>query len=202
MQGAENEAAAGEHRASARFAVTARDGATLYARLLDEDDVDALQRFNAKLSERTRQVFLPHAYDRTTVSRCVARTRSGHDRAYVLYHGDEAVGYFFLWDFDQAVPVLGIGLADAWQGQGLGELMLRRLIDDARCANRDAIELTTVPGNERAFRLYRRLGFELIGEVDNVAGDGRVVRERRMFLALKPGVRPVDRTFKPPADKS
>ena len=112
--------------------------------------------------------------------------------------GEELVGYYFLWDFDQPAPVLGIGLADAWQGQGLGRLMLRHLIEEARRAGRDAIELTTGLGNERAFRLYRRVGFELVGEVDNVAGDGRIVRERRMFLPLKPGVQPVERSFEPP----
>jgi hypothetical protein len=42
------------------------------------------------------------------------------------------------------------------------------------------------------------VGFELVGEVDNVAGDGRVVREYRMFLALQPGARPPAREFKPP----
>jgi ribosomal protein S18 acetylase RimI-like enzyme len=58
--------------------------------------------------------------------------------------------------------------------------------------------LTTVITNARAFRLYERAGFVLVGEVDNIAGDGRVVRERRMFLPLRPGARPPPREFKPP----
>jgi ribosomal protein S18 acetylase RimI-like enzyme len=69
--------------------------------------------------------------------------------------------------------------------------MLRFLIDEARLKGREGIELTTVLTNVRALQLYRRVGFEEIGEVDNVAGDGRIVRERRMFMALKPGARPV-----------
>jgi ribosomal protein S18 acetylase RimI-like enzyme len=72
-------------------------------------------------------------------------------------------------------------------------------MSDARTAGRDAIELTTVPTNERALRLYHRVGFEEAGETDNIAGDGRIVRERRMFLALKPGACPRERSFKPPA---
>lgn len=136
-----------------------------------------------------------------TLARYIARSQSGKDRAFVLCRGEDVVGYFFLWHFDQPVPVLGIRLADAWQGLGLGECMLRLLISDARGADRDAIELTTMPVNEKAFRLYRRVGFALLGEVvDNLAGNGRVVREWRMFLALKPGVRPGDRSFKPPTE--
>jgi RimJ/RimL family protein N-acetyltransferase len=190
--------AAGKLPAPLQFALTARNGTTLQGHLLAEADLVPLQRFNANLSDRTRSFFLPHAYDMATLARYAARNRSGKDRAFVLYRRDELVGYFFLWDFDQPAPVLGIGLADAWQGQGLGEPMLRLLIDEARSAGCDAIELTTVLKNELAFRLYRRIGFELLGEVDNVAGDGRTVRERRMLLALKPGVRPAARSFKPP----
>jgi RimJ/RimL family protein N-acetyltransferase len=76
--------------------------------------------------------------------------------------------------------------------------MLGRLIDDARAAERLGIELTTVPGNERAFQLYRRAGFIHLGDVDNVAGDGRVVREHRMFLPLQAGASPPARHFGPP----
>lgn len=180
------------------FTLTARNGITLHGHGLTDADILGIQRFDAGLSDRTRSVFLPHAYDAATLARYAARNRSGHDRAFVLCDQEDVVGYFFLWDFDQSVPVLGIGLADAWQGQGLGELILRLLINEARAAARDAIELTTVPTNKLALRLYLRVGFEFVGEVDNIAGDGRTVRERRMLLALKAGVRLPDRTFKPP----
>lgn len=177
----------------------ARNGSRLTVRRLAPPDVAALQRFNARLSPATRGVFLPHAYDDASLARYVERARSGEDRAYVVVDDDaEVAGYAFLWEFERAVPLLGIGFADAWQGQGLGEPMLRRLIEDARDAGRSGIELTTAVTNERALRLYLRLGFTLVGEVDNVAGDGRVVRERRLFLTLQPGAHPSQRTFKPP----
>jgi RimJ/RimL family protein N-acetyltransferase len=177
----------------------ARNGAELVARRIAGGDAGALRRFNDGLSAATRSVFLPHVYDEATIERYVVRDRAAQDRIYVLCRGEEIVGYFFLWDFDQPVPLLGVGLADAWQGQGLGEAMLRILIADARAAGCEAIELTTVPENVRAFRLYERVGFQHVGDVENMAGDGRVVRERRMFLALKEGVRPAVREFKPPA---
>lgn len=181
-----------------RSTLLARNGTLLRVRRLSEALIPLLQRFNAGLSEQTRSVFLPHTYDEATLARYCARNGDGRDLSYVLCTHSEVVGYFFLWEFDQPVPLLGIGLADAWQAQGLGEAMMRLLIEEARAANRDGVELTTVLTNERAFHLYRRMGFEEVGEVDNVAGDGRIVRERRMFLALKPGVRPSEREFKPP----
>ena len=179
--------------------ILARDGTALAVRPLSSALIPALQRFDALLSAHTRSVFLPHAYDDATLRRYVARCERGQDRAYVLCFGAEVVGYFFLWEFDQPAPILGLGLTDAWQGKGLGGPMLNLLIEEARAAGRDAIELTTVLTNEHALHVYRRAGFAEVGETDNIAGDGRVVRERRMFLPLKPDARPGERAFQPPA---
>jgi len=177
----------------------ARNGSAILVRRLAPGDGPALAAFNTALSDESRQLFLPHAYDDATLDRIIARAAGGIDRTCIALHGDIVIGYFFLWDFNEPVPVLGIGIADAWQGQGLGRQFLTLLIDDARAGGRDGIELTTVPDNERAFALYREMGFAHTGDTDNIAGDGRVVRERVMFLALKPGATPPSRVFKPPA---
>ncbi|MEY4940266.1 MAG: hypothetical protein RIQ93_2001 [Verrucomicrobiota bacterium] len=178
--------------------LVARNGASLIVSRITRADLAALQQFNAELSEATRQLFLPHAYDVATLARIVERDELGLDRIYLLRAGPEVAGYFFLWEFDHPAPLLGIGLADAWQGQGLGRPMLALLINDARAAGREAVELTTVLTNDRALRLYQRAGFQDVGVVENRAGDGRILRERRMFLALRPGATPAPRDFKPP----
>jgi RimJ/RimL family protein N-acetyltransferase len=176
----------------------ARNGTRLEIRPLTTPELPALARFNTGLSAATRAVFLPHAYDAATLARQVERHAAGLDRSYVVVHGAEIVGYFFLWEFDHPVPLLGLGLADPWQGQGLGAPLLQRLIAQARDAGRAGLELTTVLTNTRAFALYQRAGFVPVGVVDNIAGDGRVVREHRMFLALQSGATPPDRDFRPP----
>lgn len=178
--------------------ITTRSGKPLAIRRLTKGDGPALQWFNAALSDATRSVFLPHSYDDATVARYIERSTADIDRAYVVLDGEQIAAYFFLWEFGERVPMLGIGIADAFQGQGMGQQLMRILIEDARTAGRDGIELTTVPTNERAFRLYLSVGFQYVGDVDNVAGDGRVVRERLMFLPLKPGAKPPPRAFKPP----
>ena len=175
-----------------------RYGEVLAVRRLGAGDLAALQRFFAGLSAATRAVFLPHATDAATLARCVERDQRGLDRSYVLATEAEVAGYFFLWEFDQPVPLLGLGLADAWQGRGLGKQMLARLIADARAAGRTAVELTTVPGNDRALALYQRAGFTALADVENVAGDGRIVREHRLYLPLQPGAMPPQRHFGPP----
>ena len=137
-------------------------------------------------------------YDPETVAVYIHRSESDDDRIYVAMTGEAIIGYFFLWEFQSPIPLLGIGMADAFQGQGLGGQMMRMLIADAKTAGKDGIELTTMQHNDRALALSRKIGFEHVGDVDNVTRDGRHVIERKMFLALKEGAQPSDREFKPP----
>ena len=179
-------------------ALLARNGTSLPIRPLTSADFGALTDFHAALSPSTRSLFWPHAYDEPTLTRYALRHAQGRDRIHLLCTSAAVVGYFFLWEFDHPVPLLGLGLADAWQGQGLGAAMLQHLISEARAARRDGVELTTVTTNTRALRLYTRAGFVHIGDVENLAGDGRIVHEHRLFLALAPDARPPARDFKPP----
>jgi len=179
--------------------VTSRSGRQLTVRRLSERHAAALPAFHDQLSPRSRSLFTPHAYDAETVAAYIERNSQGEDLIFVLETGGDAiVGYFFLWEFTAPIPLLGIGLADDWQGEGLGKELMEILISEARATGRDGIELTTHPDNERAFRLYRSVGFQETGLVENVAGDGRLLIERKMFLPLKDGAVPSTREFKPP----
>jgi len=173
-------------------------GEKVVVRRLSEGDAPALRAFNDDLSKRTESLFLPHCYDDDTLSAYIERSRQDLDRSYVLLAGERIVGYFFLWHFRDPVPVLGIGITDDYQGRGLGKQMMDVLIDDARKAGREAVELTTALDNERAFELYKHKGFRYIRDVDNVSGDGRIIKERHMFLPVNPHAEPTDRQFKPP----
>lgn len=176
-----------------------RDGDSLRARLLAPGDEQALRRFHDSLSPLSQERFTPHGYDDPLLQMYVERCQLGIDRSYVLLDHDETViGYFFLWEFTEPVPSLGIGIADDWQGKWLGPQMMEILIADARAAGRDGIELTTVLNNDRAYALYVKLGFVYQENIENVAGDGRVVVEKKLFLALKEGAQPSDREFRPP----
>jgi ribosomal protein S18 acetylase RimI-like enzyme len=175
-----------------------RSGKELPVQRLGAGHAEALPKFHAALSSASRDSFTPHAYDPETVAVYIRRSEADEDRIYVALSDAGIVGYFFLWAFQEAIPLLGIGLADAFQSEGLGAQMMAILIDDAKAAARDGIELTTMQHNDRAFALYRKMGFEHVGDVDNVTGDGRHVVERKMFLALKDGAQPSTREFKPP----
>ena len=55
---------------------------------------------------------------------------------------------------------LGTGVLPAWQGVGLGSLMLLRSIEDMKANPKiHRLELTVMVGNDRAQKMYERAGF-------------------------------------------
>jgi ribosomal protein S18 acetylase RimI-like enzyme len=57
-----------------------------------------------------------------------------------------------------------------WQGAGIGERMLRGMLSTA---DEDTVLLSTPEGENRAWRLYRRLGFDDVLRHYHFAGDAR-----------------------------
>lgn len=75
------------------------------------------------------------------------------------------VGYvFFFVNWSKRVPWVGIVVRDGCQGMGLGKKMMLYAIDKAKEYNKGGILLTTRKDNYRAIALYKKLGFDIIGE--------------------------------------
>lgn len=176
-----------------------RNGETVTYRRLQQGDEARLQAFHAALSEESKRLFTPHAYDDATLSRLISQAEADEHRVYLVLDADETiVAYFFLWWYDTPFPVLGIGIADACQGQGLGKKLMQILIEDGRKKGCQAIELTTMLDNQRAFALYEKVGFKCAGQVKNKTGDGRMVTEWHLYYPFTKGVVPPPRTHESP----
>lgn len=176
-----------------------RTGRTVTYRRLQKGDTARLQNFHQVLDKDSKRLFTPHAYDEETIARVIARSENDDDRVYLSIDAEERViAYFFLWYYRSAFPILGIGIADEYQGQGLGKQLMKILIEAATNGPCKGIELTTVTDNQRAFSLYEKCGFKCLGQVANVAGDGRIAQEWHMYLPLEPGSEPPERKHEPP----
>ena len=173
------------------------NGQIVVYRQLCKGDEQILQEFDKDLSDKTRELFAPHSYDDETVAKIIARAESGEDLVYIAIDSEKVVAYFFLWWAKTEFPILGIGISDDFQGKGLGKQIIKILIDDGRNAGCTGIELTTLLYNKRAFTLYEKMGFELLGEVDNINSYG-IVREWHMFYPFRQGIVPPARKHEPP----
>lgn len=180
--------------------IDSRDGKRYSARRLVLGDKNNLQQFGKSLSKESTATFLPHTYDDETVDAYLHRSEKEKDLTIGLFEDDKMIAYFFLWYFDKPIPLLGMGILDAYQGKGLGKKMIQLLIKTAREKGCDGIELTTLPDNHRAYALYESVGFRHYADVNNLVGDGRVVTERAMFLQFNPDAVPSVELHKPPVN--
>jgi [ribosomal protein S18]-alanine N-acetyltransferase len=73
------------------------------------------------------------------------------------------VGYAGLWFDGFDAQVMTIGTDTAYQGRGLGRLMLDALVDQARTLGAAVLLLEVRVDNEPALHLYRTAGFEQLG---------------------------------------
>lgn len=96
------------------------------------------------------------------------------------WHGDELVGEAGFRGSAQPRMEhrveLGITVARAWWGRGVGTRLLGALVDEAAARGIRQLELWVRSDNERAIALYRKLGFEQAGRLDDFMriGDGPI----------------------------
>ena len=163
---------------------TLRDGREVVIRPIRPSDLELERRFVTGLSLRTRYLrllsgrdLLPGELERWTdldPAREIAIIAVARDGAAEQQVGvarcavdDDAPAR---WDF-------GIVVADAWQGLGLGEVLLGHLIERAEAAGIAALSSVTLPENDRMLALARRFGFAVRRE----RGDATLMRvERRL----------------------
>ena len=80
-----------------------------------------------------------------------------------MYVDDELAGCVGMKPSDaESAELKRLYVRPAFRGQNLGELMTRRIMDDARAAGYRKLRLDTLPGLKTALALYRRLGFREI----------------------------------------
>jgi ribosomal protein S18 acetylase RimI-like enzyme len=84
------------------------------------------------------------------------------DDAQDVRPGEPAIGQLGLWTSDDDGVTLGMMVAPAYRGRGLGRLLLQTAMDWARANGYPTLALLVYPGNERAIALYHAMGFEQI----------------------------------------
>ena len=82
--------------------------------------------------------------------------------------------------------IVGMMVRDAHQGRGLGSLLLRECIAQARRASGlEMLTLSVTAGNESAVRLYERAGFIRYGSLPHaICVEGRYFTKDQMMLVL------------------
>jgi putative acetyltransferase len=145
-------------------------------RRLGPADADALHAFYNALSARSKRLFRPLGA-RTTLEQCrrlADANRLEQDTKYdvVAVSGQAIVGWGFLWNGHERTDIatLGLGVADDWQGRGLGRRLMAAVLDAAPGRDLSCVELTVVQDNAVARRLYESFGFVRTGDLVGLDG--------------------------------
>lgn len=81
--------------------------------------------------------------------------------------GDEVVGYIIFWLIREDVQVNNIAVHPDFRGRGIGETLMRHVIDKVRARGATFMTLEVRTSNAGAVTLYKKLGFEILGTRKN-----------------------------------
>ena len=142
--------------------IVLRDGSTLTVRPIRPEDAAELSRFYSGLSLESRvfRFFAAVANADSSVKRMV-------EVDYTASYGIVAiagakpliVGHAMYVQIEPRKAELALAVADAYQGRGLGTILLGQLAEAAAAAGLDLLEAVVRPENHRMLKMLRESGF-------------------------------------------
>ena len=141
-----------------------RDGTRVAIRPIRPEDVELETRFFDRLSERSRYQRFMHYLPHLPPKMLARFTQLDYDRELALVglldQEFVAVGRYAP-NSDGDTAEFALVVADAWQGKGLGRLLLEKLREEARKAGYRALYGNIMAANHDMLDLALHLGFEL-----------------------------------------
>jgi len=161
--------------------VVLRDGTRVAVRPMRPEDVDYEQRFVRGLSEQSRYQRFLHQLPELPPAMLARFTQLDYDRelALVAFSPDrsEFIGVGrFMPNADGETAEFALTVADAWQGRGLGRVLLERLCDCARSAGYRTLFGHILNANRDMLGLADRLGFAHVGRDEDLVTVARALQ--------------------------
>lgn len=151
-----------------------KDQTQLKLRAIRPDDADRERAFVAAMSDKSRYYRFLHSVATLSDDMIARFTQLDYDREMALIaltlDGEKITGVARYYpNPDRKTVEFAIAIADAWQGRGLGEQLMKALIGAAREAGYQQIEGSVLPGNLGMLKLAAVVGFtiEPVGDAAN-----------------------------------
>ncbi len=145
-----------------REQVPLRDGRSVDIRAGRADDGDRFLRFFDGLSAQSRDFM--HGWTQACspefAGQLAARATAADHRAIVAVAEGQIVGYCWIDGLHvNDMPMLGIGIIDAYHEAGLGRVLLRLMVEWAGELGAKQVRLGVFTDNARGIHVYRKVGF-------------------------------------------
>lgn len=84
---------------------------------------------------------------------------------YVVVHSllKKVIAYVIYWQIEDEIQINNIAVHPDFRRMGIGEAVLRKILEKVRKGGARSVFLEVRPSNEAAQALYAKLGFKLIG---------------------------------------
>jgi acetyl coenzyme A synthetase (ADP forming)-like protein len=142
--------------------VVLRDGSTLTVKPIRPDDATELSRFYSSLSLESRvlRFFAAVANADSSVKRMVeVDYTASYGIVAVAGAKPQIVGHAMYVQIEPRKAELALAVADAYQGRGLGTILLGQLAEAAAASGLDILEAVVRPENHRMLQMLRESGF-------------------------------------------
>jgi acetyl coenzyme A synthetase (ADP forming)-like protein len=142
--------------------VVLRDGSTLTVRPVRSDDAAELGRFFEDLSLESRvfRFFAAVVNASSSIQRMVnVNYTSRYGLVAVAGAPAQIVGHAMYVEIAPRKAEMALAVADAYQGRGLGTILLGQLAEAAAAAGYDTFEAVVRPENHRMLQMLRESGF-------------------------------------------
>jgi ribosomal-protein-alanine N-acetyltransferase len=97
----------------------------------------------------------------------IQNTSISYPLVVILKPDGRVIGYIIFWHVREDVQINNIAFHPDYRGRGLGEALTRHIIEKVRKAGATFVTLEVRPSNTPAVRLYKKLGFEILGTRKN-----------------------------------
>jgi acetyl coenzyme A synthetase (ADP forming)-like protein len=142
--------------------IVLRDGATLAVRPIRPEDEPALAKFFSSLSLESRVLrFFAAVANADSSAKAMVNVDYRSRYGIVATAGSDAgiVGHAMYATIGPKKAELALAVADAYQGRGLGTILLGQLAEAAASAGIEVLEAVVRPENHRMFEVLRQSGF-------------------------------------------
>jgi acetyltransferase len=153
--------------------VPLRDGTVLHVRPIMPEDAELERDFVHGLSEQTRYYRFFYRLHELTPAMLARFTQVDYDRELALVAlaekggKPEIVGVArYIGNPDHESAEFAVVAADAWQGRGVGWVLMQRLIDCARTRGLKRLEGAVLRSNQNMVRFTEKLGFVIHDDPD------------------------------------
>ena len=137
---------------------------SLLIRNIKEKDTKELYELLKEGDDEMKQFFHPHLFDMKTVSEIC---KSQKDHYFIMILKDKIVGYSMLRLFNYETPSFGCCIRTGYQRKGFGTILTEWTINKAKKLGYRKVILKVYKSNKNAFRIYKNIGFIIVGETED-----------------------------------